>query len=75
MKNSIKKALKIRKRYEKIWMGLENVTAVGAGKTKEGKPCIVISMLKEDPATRDIFPQEIEDVPIELIIIGKIDAG
>lgn len=55
-------------------MGLERVTAVGTGITSNGKPGIIISLDKEDSATRNIFPPEIEGVPVEVRIAGKIDA-
>ncbi len=55
-------------------MGLKIVSGVGTGKTREGKLCIVISLSRDDPATRNIFPVEIEGIPIEIRIIGKVDA-
>ena len=75
MDNLTKKAGKIINRYKKIWMGLENVSAVGIGKTCDGIPCIIISLSRDDPATREIFPLEIEDIPIEFMVSGTIDAG
>lgn len=74
MTNSVNKAEELIKRYKHIWMGLENVTGVGKGKTKDGRTCIVISMTKDDPATRNIFPLEIEGLPIEIRISGEINA-
>jgi len=74
MESSLRKAKKIVRRYEQIWMGLKNVSGVGTGKTREGKLCIVISLSRDDPATRNIFPVEIEGIPFEIRISGKIDA-
>ena len=73
MDGSIRKAGKIVSRYEQIWMGLKNVSAVGTGKTSEGKLCIVISLSSEDPYTRSIFPPEIEGIPVDVRITGKVD--
>lgn len=74
MTNSVNKAEELIKRYKHIWMGLENVTGVGKGKTKDGRTSIVISLSKDDPATRNIFPAEIEGLPIEIRISGEINA-
>ena len=74
MNSSVKKAEEIIKRYAQIWMGLENVTGIGTGKTNDGRICLVISMAKDDQATRDIFPAEIEGLPVEVRIGGKFDA-
>ncbi len=74
MESSVRKAGKIVSRYEQIWMGLKNVSSVGTGKTSEGKLCIVISLSRDDPATRNIFPVEIEGIPVDVRISGKVDA-
>ncbi len=74
MKSSVTKAGEIIKRYEQIWMGLENVTGVGTGKTNDGRTCLVISLVKDDQFTRDIFPSEIEGLPVQVRISGNFDA-
>ncbi len=72
MTESMGKAKKIKKLYEEIWLELDNVTAVGSGKTKDGRICLVISLSHDDPVTRNIFPREIEDIPIEFRISGEM---
>ena len=72
METSIQKACKIKKIYEKIWLDIENVTGVGTGKSKDGRICLVISLAKDEPSTRDIFPVEIEGIPVEFRITGEI---
>ncbi len=67
----IDKAAQLKKIYGKIWLGLDKVTAVGTGRTRDGRTGIIISLSSDDQATRDIFPPEIEDVPIEFRITGK----
>ena len=74
MKDPLIKAGEVKNRYSQIWMGLDCVTAVGTGITSNGKPGIIISMEKEDTATRNIFPPEIEGIPVEVKITGEIDA-
>lgn len=73
MEDSVSKATGIIKLYEKLWLELENVTGVGTGKTKEGRTCLVISLSEDNQATRDIFPAEIEGIPVEFRISGEID--
>jgi hypothetical protein len=71
MGESFEKASKIREMYEQIWLGLDKVTAVGTGKTADGRICIVISLSSDDPDTTNMFPPEIEDVPIEFRVTGE----
>jgi hypothetical protein len=73
MEDLLKKANMIKKRYEGIWMALDNITGVGTGLTASGIPGIIISMEKEDARTRDLFPPRIEGVPVELKLSGKIN--
>lgn len=74
MDTSLERARKIIKTYRDVWLGLENISSVGTGRTDDGRVCIVISMVKDDPATRDIFPGELDDIPVEFSISGKINA-
>ncbi len=75
MDSTIRHAGDIIKRYKEIWMKLEHVTGVGTGKARDGRICIIISLENDEASTRDIFPAEIEGVPIEIKISGKIDAS
>lgn len=72
MDSSHEKAKMIINRYGEIWMGLDYVTSVGIGKTDEGHTSIIISLEKDNPSTRDIFPAEIEDIPVQFKISGTI---
>jgi hypothetical protein len=74
MTEQMKKALRIKKIYEQIWLELENVSAVGTGTTENGRTCLVISLVSDDPVTKDIFPREIEDIPIHFKVSGEMDA-
>jgi hypothetical protein len=71
MINIFDRAAEIKKIYGNIWLELDNVTAVGTGRTKDGRTSIVISLGRDDPATRELFPPEIEDIPIEFRVTGK----
>jgi hypothetical protein len=73
MDYSLQKAREIRNRYEEIWMELGFVTAIGIGLTSSGRTGIIISLEKDDPAIRSIFPAEIEGIPIEVKITGEIN--
>ncbi len=74
MIESKEKVMKVKNIYEKIWLELEKVNAVGTGKTRDGRLGLVISLSCDDPATKEIFPGEIEGVPIEFKITGETDA-
>jgi hypothetical protein len=63
----------VKMRYQGIWMGLNNVSAVGVGITSDGRPGIIISMKREDVSTRKLFPAEIEGIPVEINISGNIN--
>ena len=75
MENAKRHAGDIINRYRDIWMKIEHVTGVGTGKARDGRICIIISLESDEASTRDIFPAEIEGVPIEIKISGKIDAS
>jgi hypothetical protein len=68
------KASEVKNRYEKIWMGIENVTSVGTGITSKGKPGIIISLERDEATVRNIFPPELEGVQLEIVISGNIDS-
>ena len=73
MESTDEHAKKIINRYEEIWMGLDGVTSVGLGKTAEGAASIIISLEQDTPSTRDIFPVEIEGIPLQFKICGKTE--
>jgi hypothetical protein len=73
MDHNLQRAREIRKRYEDIWMDLEFVTSIGIGLTSSGNTGIIISMEKDDPAIKNIFPAEIEGIPVEVRISGEIN--
>ncbi len=73
MENLQNKAERIKKTYSDIWLGLDHVAAVGTGTTNDNQICIVISLEEDDESTRNIFPKEIEDIPVEFKITGKLE--
>ena len=66
------KAAEVINLYRAIWLGLEHVTGVGLGKSDDGRTCIVISLSEANTATMDIFPAEIEGIPVECRVTGEI---
>jgi hypothetical protein len=74
MSNSSKKAKKIIDRYKMIWMTIDNVTSVGTGKTDDGRVCLIISLSEDNEATKELFPAEIEDLPVQFRISRQPDA-
>jgi hypothetical protein len=70
----MERLMKIKSIYEGIWLELDKVTAVGEGRTKDGRPALIISLSSDDQATKDIFPAEVEGIPIEFRITGEQEA-
>ncbi len=74
MDEAMDKVRKIKSIYEDIWLELEKVTAVGTGRAKDGRTALVISLSSDDKATKDIFPAEVEGIPIEFRVTGEAEA-
>jgi hypothetical protein len=67
----MERLMKIKSIYEGIWLELDKVTAVGTGRTRDGRPALIISLSSDDQPTKDIFPAEVEGIPIEFRITGE----
>jgi hypothetical protein len=65
---------KIKKKYERSWLSIEGVVAVGIGHTTGEVPGIIVSV-KENPGRfRQSIPAEVEGVPVEIRETGEIRA-
>ena len=63
----------IKKRYEKKWLRMKGVTAIGVG-LADGEPVIIVSMQFENEKVRQRIPEIIENVPVRIEITGPIKA-
>ncbi len=74
MNISLEKLRRVKDKYEKKWMQLPEVQAVGIGHTTEGKPGIIITVSKLDKRVQKRFPSELEGASIELRQGGPFSA-
>ena len=71
---SLEKIREIKNANEKNWLQIKEVCAVGIGLTKNNETGIIISIEKNTEQVQKKIPSQIEDVPIEIQITGKIKA-
>ena len=74
MTSEVEKIREIRKKYEKLWLQINGVVAVGTGKTSRGGLGIIVSVKKKEPHILQAIPNEVEKVPIEIQETGEIKA-
>ncbi|HLF34949.1 MAG TPA: hypothetical protein VI583_11970 [Cyclobacteriaceae bacterium] len=67
------KAVAVKKRYEKQWLGISGVTAVGLGMINN-KPGIIISIERDAEKMRALIPADVEGIPIEIRLSGNLSA-
>ncbi len=74
MSDQIEKIKAVKLKYEKSWLTLEGVIAVGIGKTAAGKTGIIVSVKEDVKKYRRKIADEIEGIPIEIQETGEIKA-
>jgi len=74
MSDQIEKIRAVKLKYEKSWMALEGIVAVGIGKTSAGKTGIIVSVKEDVKKYRRKIADEIEGVPVEIQETGEIKA-
>jgi len=74
MSDQIEKIKIIKKKFEKTWLALEGVVAVGIGKTSDGNLGIIVSVKEHDKKYKQQIPSNIEGVLIEIQETGEITA-
>ncbi len=73
MDKTFKKAENILARNRKKWLALENVVSAGIGRTDKGDICILVLLARDNNSIRRMIPGEIDGIPIEVRVSGKID--
>jgi hypothetical protein len=63
----------VKQKNEKKWLRLKGVVAIGIGRI-ENKPGIVISVENDAWLSQNKIPSVIDDVPIKIQSVGKIEA-
>jgi hypothetical protein len=74
MTNQIEKIKSIKNKYEKSWLALEGVVAVGIGKTSDKKFAIIISVKEDIKKLKLQIADNIDGIPIEIQETGDIKA-
>ena len=74
MPNQLEKVKEIKKKYEKIWITIDGVTAVGIGNTSDGGSGLIISVIKKTEKIRKMIPDKINGISIEIQITGELRA-
>ena len=74
MSQEIEKARQIKQKYEKDWLKIPDISAIGIGNTSSGKIGIIISLKTDSVQSRKQIPPEVNGVPIEIKISGEIRA-
>ena len=72
--NSVENIKRLKKKYEKEWLRIPQVQAIGIGVTREGKQGIIISVVQVDKTLKQQLPVEVEGVPVELRKSGPFSA-
>ncbi len=65
------KARSVKKRYERDWLAIGGVVAVGVG-IRGGSACVVVSVEMDPAAFSDTIPADIEGVPVVIEKTGTI---
>lgn len=73
MTDPMKNALKVKRNNEKKWLRLKGVVAVGIGRIGE-KTGIIISVENENDIPDIKIPSLVENIPIKIQSVGRIEA-
>ena len=74
MTDQLEKIRAIKKKYEKTWLSIKGIVAVGIGQTSEGGVGIIISVKENVRKYKNQIAQNIEGTPIEIRETGEIKA-
>jgi hypothetical protein len=74
MSEPLEKIREVKKKYEKTWLSISGIVAIGIGKTSGGALGIIVSVKKNTGKYKSRIGQTIEGVPIEIQTMGEIKA-
>lgn len=63
----------VKRRHEAELLRSPGVVGVGIGR-REGRECIRVYVLKDDPKVRAALPRSLEEVPVEVVVTGRFEA-
>lgn len=64
----------VKKKHEASLLALPGVVSVGIGSDKDGNPAIIVGLDGPRPETEALVPRLLEDYPVLVQIVGKINA-
>ena len=70
---SMNQVLQVKRRYEKTWLAIDGVVAVGIGSTADNRTAIVVSVTDTVARLRTRIPQAVEGVPVEVRTTGPLN--
>jgi len=74
MSNQIEKIREIKRKCEKDWLAIDNVVAVGVGRTSDGSIGLIVSVKENAGKIRKQIPSRINGIVIEVQETGEIKA-
>ena len=74
MPNQLEKVKEIKIKYEKTWINIDGVTAVGIGKTSDGGTGLIVSVIEKTEKIRKMIPDKINGISIEIQVTGELRA-
>jgi hypothetical protein len=74
MTGKVRSAADVKLRYERKWLEIEGITAIGLGLINN-EQCIIISVEENIDEVRALIPGKVEGIPVEIRISGKLMAN
>ncbi|GAO31167.1 hypothetical protein [Geofilum rubicundum] len=71
--NDSTRALKIKRRYERQWLSIDGVTAIGLGKDNHGT-AIIVSYCTNPEGIKKAIPASVDRIPVIFQFSGTINA-
>jgi len=74
MQEEIERIKIVKRKYEKQWLSIDGVIAIGIGFTKNKKTGLIISVKDLNVKVQQSIPNEVEGIPVEINVTGEIKA-
>jgi len=73
-REAIEHAVKVKNRHEQNMLQLDGVVGIGVGLAEPEAPAIKIYLKEDRPETRARIPASLDDVPVQIVVTGAIEA-
>lgn len=71
---AIEHAVKVKNRHEQNMLQIDGVVGIGVGLSGTEAPAIKIYLKEDRPETRSRIPAALDDVPVQVVVTGAIEA-